>query len=78
MSSRRWVGCRASGATSFFHGDFPRARASLKQGLELYDPAQRALYADLTSVDTHVALLSYLAPTFACCGNLDKARRVLR
>ncbi len=68
------VGCRASGATSFFHGDFPRARASLKQGLELYDPAQRALYADLTSVDTHVALLSYLAPTFACCGNLDKAR----
>ena len=70
----RVVGYRASGGTSLFHGDFPVARASLEQGLELYDPAQRVLYGDLTSVDTHVALLSYLAPTLACCGQLDKAR----
>ena len=72
----RVVGYRASGATSLFHGDFPVARASLEQGLELYDPAQRALYGDLTSVDTHVALLGYLAPALACCGQLDKARSV--
>jgi predicted ATPase len=70
----RVVGYRASGATSLFHGDFAMARASLLQGISLYDPAQRALYRNLTSVDTHVALMSYVAPALACCGQLDRAR----
>ena len=38
------------------------------------DPAQWAIYAELTSVDTRVALLGYLAQTLACCGYLDQAR----
>ena len=70
----RVVAYRVSGATSLFLGDFPAARAYLAEGLELYDPAQRALYAELTSVDTRVALLGYLAQTLACCGYLDQAR----
>ena len=70
----RVVGYRASGGTNLFLGDFPVARACLEQGLELYDPAQRAVYADLTSVNTRVALLGYLAQTLACCGQLDQAR----
>jgi predicted ATPase len=69
----RVVGYRASGATSLFLGNFPVARACLEEGLELYDPAQRALYGEMTSVDTHVALLGYLAQTLACCGQLDQA-----
>ena len=70
----RVVGYRASGGTSLFLGDFPVARACLEQGLELYDPAQRRLYGELTSVDTHVALLGYLSQTLASCGQLDQAR----
>ena len=69
----RVVGYRTSGATSLFLGNFPVARACLEEGLELYDPAQRALYGEMTSVDTHVALLGYLAQTLACCGQLDQA-----
>jgi predicted ATPase len=52
------------------------ARSSLEQGLKLYDPSQRVQYGGLTSVDTHVALLSYLAPALACCGQLDQALSV--
>ena len=69
----RVVGYRTSGATSLFLGNFPVALACLEEGLELYDPAQRALYGEMTSVDTHVALLGYLAQTLACCGQLDQA-----
>jgi class 3 adenylate cyclase/tetratricopeptide (TPR) repeat protein len=68
------VGCRAIGGTNLFRGDFPIARTSLEQGLALYDPSQRALYANVTSVDTHVALLGYLAPTLACSGQFEQAR----
>jgi len=70
----RVVGYRASGATSLYAGDFARARSCLEQGLELYDPKQRSLYTGLTSVDTRVALLGYLAPALACCGQVDQAR----
>ncbi len=56
----RVVGHRASGATRLQLGDFPTSRAHLEQGLELYDPAQRSLYREMTSVDTRVALLGYL------------------
>ena len=69
----RVVGYRVTGGTSVFRGDFPIARACLEQGLNLYDPSQRVQYKGLTSVDTHVALLSYLAPALACCGQLDQA-----
>ena len=70
----RVVGYRASGATSLQLGDFSAACTFLEQGLELYDPAQRVLYGDMTSVDTRVALLGYLAQTLACCGYPDRAR----
>ena len=70
----RVVGHRASGATRLQLGDFPTSRAHLEQGLELYDPAQRSLYRDMTSVDTRVALLGYLAETLACSGYPDQAR----
>ena len=69
----RVVGYRVTGGTSLFRGDFPIARACLEQGLKLYDPSQRDQYRGLTSVHTHVALLSYLAPALACCGQLDQA-----
>ena len=74
----RVIGYRATGGTSLFRGDFPIARSSLEQGLKLYDPSQRVQYGGLilTSVDTHVALLSYLAPALACCGQLDQALSV--
>jgi class 3 adenylate cyclase/predicted ATPase len=70
----RVVGYRASGATSLNLGDFPAARAYLEQGLALYDPTQRDIYAELTSVNTLVALLGYLSPTLTICGYLDQAR----
>ncbi|HEV2549914.1 MAG TPA: adenylate/guanylate cyclase domain-containing protein [Stellaceae bacterium] len=70
----RVVGCRASGGTNLYLGDFLAARASLEEGLKLYDPAQQDLYAELTSVSTHVALLGYLMATLACSGYLDQAR----
>ena len=70
----RVVGYRASGATSLQLGDFSAARTFLERGLELYDRAQRVLYRDMTSVDTHVALLGYLAQMLACCGYPDQAR----
>jgi class 3 adenylate cyclase/predicted ATPase len=70
----RVVGYRAGGATSLDLGDFLAARAYLEQGLALYDPAQRDLYAEMTSVNTLVALLGYLSPTLAICGYLDQAR----
>ena len=72
----RVVGYRATGGTSLFRGDFPNARSSLEQGLKLYDPSQRVQYGGLTSIDTHVALLSYLAPALACCGQPDQALSV--
>ena len=72
----RVVGYRVTGGTSLFRGDFPIACSCLEQGLKLYDPSQRVQYGGLTSVDTHVALLGYLAPALACCGQLDQALSV--
>ena len=56
----RVVGYRVTAGTSLFRGDFPTARSYLEQGLKLYDASQRVQYSGLTSVDTHVGLLSYL------------------
>ena len=70
----RVVGYRASGATSLDLGDFPAARAYLEQGLALYDPTQRDFYAEVTSINTLVAMLGYLSTTLASCGYLDQAR----
>ena len=70
----RVVGYRASGATSGDLGDYPAARSYLEQGLALYDPTQREIYAEMTSINTLVALLGYLSPTLVACGYLDQAR----
>jgi len=69
----RVVGYRVSAGTSLFRGDFPIARSYLEQGMKLYDTFQRVQYSGLTSVDTHVGLLSYLSVAMACCGQLDQA-----
>jgi tetratricopeptide (TPR) repeat protein len=69
----RVVGYRVTGATSLFRGDFSIARGSLEEGLKLYDQSQRVQYRGLTSVDTYIGLLTYLAPALACCGQLDQA-----
>ena len=50
------------------------ARDYLERGLLLYDPANRASYAELTVDDTHVILVTYLAWTLMCLGYLDQAR----
>ena len=70
----RVVACRASGGTSLALGNLVAARAYLERGLALYDPRQRPLYADLTSIDTRVALLDYLSQALAASGYIDQAR----
>jgi predicted ATPase len=68
------MGCRISGVTCWWLGELIAARDYLERGLLLYDPANRASYAELTVDDTHVMLLTYLASTLMCLGYLDQAR----
>ena len=68
------MGCRVSGVTCCWFGEWIAARDYLERGLLLYDPAHRSNYAELTVDDTHVVLLSYLALTLQCLGYLDQAR----
>ena len=68
------MGCRISGVTCCWLGELIAARDYLERGLLLYDPANRASYAELTVDDTHVILLTYLAWTLMCLGYLDQAR----
>jgi class 3 adenylate cyclase/tetratricopeptide (TPR) repeat protein len=71
-----WIvmGCRMSGVTCFWHGEFVSARAYLERGLLLCDPADRSSYAEVTVDDPHVVLLTYLAWTLLHLGYLDQAR----
>jgi predicted ATPase len=68
------MGCRTSGVTCCWLGEWIAARDYLERGLLLYDPAHRSRYAELTVDDPHVILLSYLAWTLLCLGYLDQAR----
>jgi hypothetical protein len=68
------MGCRISGVTCCWLGEWIAARDYLERGLLLYDPARRSSYAELTVDDTHVVLLTYLAWTLLCLGHLNQAR----
>jgi class 3 adenylate cyclase/predicted ATPase len=67
-------GCRVSGVTCCWLGEWVAAREYLERGLVLYDPAHRTSYAELTVDDPHVILLTYLAWTLLSLGYLDQAR----
>jgi class 3 adenylate cyclase/tetratricopeptide (TPR) repeat protein len=68
------MGCRISGVTCCWLGEWIAARDYLERGLSLYDPAHHSSHAELTMDDTHVMLLTYLAWTLLCLGYLDQAR----
>jgi predicted ATPase len=68
------MGCRISGVTCCWLGEWIAARDYLERGLLLYDPAHHSSYAELTMDDTHVMLLTYHAWTLLCLGYLDQAR----
>src|SRR6516165_6047028 len=68
------MGCRISGVTCFWLGEWIAARDYLERGLLLYDSTDRSSYAELTLDDTHVVMLTYLAWTLLCLGYLDQAR----
>jgi predicted ATPase len=68
------MGCRISGVTCCWLGEWIAARDYLERGLLLYDPAHHSSYAELTIDDPHVIMLAYLAWTLLCLGYLDQAR----
>jgi tetratricopeptide (TPR) repeat protein len=68
------MGCRISGVTCFWLGEWIAARDYLERGLLLYDSTDRSSYTELTLDDTHVIMLTYLALTLLCLGYLDQAR----
>jgi predicted ATPase len=68
------MGCRVSGVTCYWRGEWVAARDYLERGLLLYDPTHHSRYAELTVDDPHVMLLTYLAWTLTSLGHLDQAR----
>jgi class 3 adenylate cyclase/predicted ATPase len=68
------MGCRVSGVTCCWRGEWIAARDYLERGLLIYDPAHHSRYAELTVDDPHVMLLTYLAWTLTSLGYLDQAR----
>jgi hypothetical protein len=68
------MGCRSSGVTCFPLGDFRAARSYLDRGLDLFDPAQRPLYAGLTVDDVQVVVLYYSSWAVLYLGDIDQAR----
>jgi len=70
----RVAGCRASGTTCMYIGDFARAREYLEQGLSLYDPVQRPSHAELAPADTFVSMSALLFCVLTCSGHLDQAQ----
>ena len=72
------TGCRFSGITCFPLGEFAAGRDHLQRGLELFDPAQRAVYAAVTVDDAQVVMLTYLAYVLLYLGHPDQARERYR
>jgi predicted ATPase len=70
----RVMGYAACAYTCICLGEFAAARAHAENGLTLYEPADRPLYAELMSNDMLVWLLDFSAAPLACLGHLDKAR----
>jgi hypothetical protein len=70
----RVAGCRASGSTCMYIGDFAGARGYLEQGLSLYDPEQRPSHAELAPADTFVSMSAFLLCVLTWSGHLNQAR----
>ncbi len=66
------LGCNAGGFTCWLLGAFTTGRAYLENALALYDPADRASYAELPT-DERVGHRGHLSVVLACLGNLDQA-----
>jgi predicted ATPase len=70
----RVMAYRVSGYASLAFGDFVTARDYLERSLGLYNPTDRAIFAELTPQDIVPTLLSFLACALVCSGHLDQAR----
>jgi tetratricopeptide (TPR) repeat protein len=68
------TGWDAGGFACFHLGEFSAGRAYLEKGLALYDPAHRALYAELLSHDMLVFVRAHSFWLLACLGHLDQAQ----
>jgi predicted ATPase len=66
------LGQLAHGLTRFHLGEFVAARALLERCHGLSDPAHRAIYAAVTTVDPHVLMLVFLAWTLTYLGYIDQ------
>jgi predicted ATPase len=69
------LGWNAGGFTCWFLGAFTTGRAYFEKALALYDPADRASYAELLPTDERVTLRGQFSYVLACLGNLDQALR---
>jgi tetratricopeptide (TPR) repeat protein len=69
------LGCDAGGLTCLFLGAFATARSCYEEAMALYDPADRASYAERLPNDARVGLLGHLSLVLALLGNLDQALR---
>jgi class 3 adenylate cyclase/tetratricopeptide (TPR) repeat protein len=67
------IGCDTGGYTCFQLGEFTTSRAYMEKALALYDPADRATYAELLPQDARVHLLIHSLSPLACLGHLDQA-----
>jgi predicted ATPase len=70
------LGCNAGGFTCWLSGEFTTGRAYLEKALALYDPADRASYAELLYFDEQVVHLGHFSLVLACLGDLDQALRL--
>src|SRR5206468_4968263 len=69
------LGWNGGGFTYWLLGAFTTGRAYLEKSLALFDPADRASYAELLPTDARVGPLGQLSMVLACLGNLDQALR---
>jgi tetratricopeptide (TPR) repeat protein len=68
------LGHLVHGITRVAMGDFVAARALFERCHRLDDPANRAVYAEITMADPHDQLLRFLALTLTCLGYMDQGR----
>jgi class 3 adenylate cyclase/tetratricopeptide (TPR) repeat protein len=67
------IGCDTGGYACFQLGEFMTSRAYMEKALALYDPADRAVYAELLPQDARVHLLYHSLSPLACLGHLGQA-----
>ena len=72
-SSLQVLAYDASADVCYEFGEFLSARAHAEKGVALYDPAHRALYAELMPNDMLLQLLDHSSIPLACLGYIDQA-----